>query len=64
MELSKEKRIENVKDAFIFRGSLVPENVLLTDDVATTVSTMNACARALKKAGCKQVFGLVLARVY
>jgi ComF family protein len=64
MELSKDERLLNVKDSFVFRGSGVPEKVLLVDDVATTLSTMNACAKALKDAGCKQVFGLVLARVY
>ena len=36
--------------------------VLLVDDVATTCSTLNACAAALKAAGAKRVTGLVFAR--
>jgi predicted amidophosphoribosyltransferase len=30
--------------------------------VATTGSTLNECARVLRKAGCGEVYGLVLAR--
>ncbi len=35
---------------------------LVVDDVATTCSTINECARALKQAGAVEVWGLVLAR--
>lgn len=63
MELSKEERRKNVDGAFVIKSKTVPEKVLLIDDVATTTSTLNACAAALKKAGAKTVFGLVLARV-
>lgn len=38
--------------------------ILLVDDVATTLSTLNNAAKPLKKAGYKRVFGLVLARVF
>jgi competence protein ComFC len=59
-----EEREENVKDAF--RASQ-PErirgrSVLLVDDVLTTGSTMNSCARTLKEAGAERVHGVTLAR--
>jgi competence protein ComFC len=75
MELKKEDRLKNVESAFVVkyagnqvcttteRIAGVPEKILLIDDVATTASTLNACAKALKNAGAKQVVGLVLARV-
>ena len=36
---------------------------LLIDDVATTGATLDACARALKKAGATAVMGLTVARM-
>jgi predicted amidophosphoribosyltransferase len=35
---------------------------LVVDDVITTGSTINACAKALVTAGASKVFGLTLAR--
>jgi predicted amidophosphoribosyltransferase len=62
--LSREERIRNPKRAFSVAGSSreVPQTVLLVDDVMTTGATMNACARILKKAGTRMVYGSVLAR--
>jgi ComF family protein len=59
-----EERQENVRDAF---GTLRPERirrktVLLVDDVMTTGSTMNSCARVLREAGAGSVHGITLAR--
>jgi len=77
MELSQKERIENVKGAFALLDEsggvgvragdqLLPldSTILLVDDVATTLSTLNNAAKPLKNAGYKRVFGLVLARVF
>jgi ComF family protein len=63
--LSGVKRRENVKNAFAWsRGGIEPlgSKVVLLDDVFTTGATMQECARALKMAGVRTVWGLVLAR--
>lgn len=63
--LSKAGRRENVRGAFrVPRKRIpgVPETVVLVDDVMTTGSTVDACARALKRAGAARVFVLTLAR--
>lgn len=65
MELKKEQRAANVAGAFAtIDGVKMPANILVIDDVATTLSTLSQCAIELKKAGAKKVTGLVLARVY
>ncbi|MCD4762259.1 ComF family protein [bacterium] len=62
-KLSEEERRENVKEIFkISNKSIVPKNILLIDDVATTGSTLNEAARVLKNAGAKHVSGLVIAK--
>jgi ComF family protein len=63
-ELSSEERKKNVRKAFeVVRPERVKgRTILLVDDVATTGSTLNECAKALKKAGADSVLCLVLAR--
>jgi len=53
-----------VKDAFEARRSreLRGKLILLVDDVCTTGATLEACARALKKAGARQVGAFTVAR--
>ena len=67
IELPKDERHANVKDAFglSVQGSQfpVPGLVVLVDDVSTTGSTLDACARVLKRAGVKEVRALTAARV-
>ncbi|MBN1326064.1 ComF family protein [Candidatus Falkowbacteria bacterium] len=65
VDLKKIERQSNVKDAFILINSdRLDKNkkVILIDDVVTTGSTLNECAKVLKQAGFKEVYGLVLAQ--
>jgi ComF family protein len=64
--LSAAQRHRNVRDAFAptrAARQVVGLIVVLIDDVSTTGATLDACARALKGAGVKEVRGLTAARV-
>ena len=66
IELPKDQRQQNVKDAFGFRPAAIgaiPTVAVLIDDVATTGATLESCARVLKSAGVKEVRALTAARV-
>lgn len=63
--VSKSVRRENMKGVFEITGageSLRGKKVILVDDVFTSGATMNECAKVLRQAGIKEVWGLVLAR--
>ena len=64
---SASARRRNVRGAFAVPNGRKPEldgkRVLLVDDVMTTGATVNACAKALKRAGAANVYVLALARV-
>lgn len=63
MLLGSVERRANVQDAFAWRGPpLGGCKVLLIDDVATTGSTLEACAQALLAAGAGKVWALTVAR--
>jgi ComF family protein len=63
---AKERR-RNVREAFAihprWRARTKGKTVLLIDDVLTTGATVEACARALQRAGARHVDVLTLARV-
>ena len=63
-ELSKEKRMENIKGVFEVKNKekIRDKKILLIDDVYTTGATLEEAARILKEAGAKEVFGVVVAR--
>jgi ComF family protein len=63
-ELSSEERRRNVRKAFevVKPEAIKGRTILLVDDVSTTGSTLNECAKALKRAGAQAVLCLVLAR--
>jgi ComF family protein len=63
--LSRTEHWKSVRGAYATREGLKVDKlrVLLVDDVLTTGATLDACARALKKAGAAAVLGLTVARV-
>lgn len=65
MDLRREERIENVKGAYTVpeAGAVRGQRLLLVDDVLTTGSTLNECARALRAAGAAECGALCLTTV-
>ncbi|MDP2684873.1 MAG: ComF family protein [bacterium] len=62
--LLKKERLLNLNGAFKIKKNLDfhGKNVIIVDDVATTLATLNSCARLLKRAGATEIWGLVIAR--
>ncbi|OGZ44921.1 MAG: hypothetical protein A3C84_01040 [Candidatus Ryanbacteria bacterium RIFCSPHIGHO2_02_FULL_48_12] len=60
---SRAARLENLRDAFAVQttNEITGKTILLVDDVSTTGATLNEAARALKAAGAREVWGLVVA---
>jgi ComF family protein len=62
--LARDQRVTNMDGAFVARRSerIVGKRVVLVDDVRTTGSTLEACARALLQAGARDVRWAVVAQ--
>ena len=61
--LGRAARLHNLRGAIGVRpGARVPGVAILVDDILTTSATMEACAEALRRHGCRRVFGFAVAR--
>lgn len=60
--LSARERARNLRKAFVVRGALTFDHVLIVDDVNTTGTTLRQVARVLGKAGVQRVSALAVAR--
>ena len=63
-KLGRAQRVKNMSGAFEVKkpAAVKGKTVLLIDDVATTGSTLEACAQALRLAGAKRVMAYTFAR--
>ena len=60
--LTISQRWENVRNAYQAEpGAVKRKSILLMDDVATTGSTIQACAEALLSAGAQDVYAITIA---
>jgi len=64
IELSGKEREQNLKNAFMVKNpsAIAQGKVFLVDDVYTTGSTMEECARILKENFTKEIWGITIAR--
>jgi ComF family protein len=64
LRLTRRERWETVRGAYAMHPGAKVDNVrvLLVDDVLTTGATLDACSRALRRAGAVRVAGLTVAR--
>lgn len=64
-KLSREKRIENLKDSFYISKNKIDKvenkNFIIVDDVVSTWSTINEISKVLKKSWAKKIIWLIVA---
>lgn len=63
--LPKKKREQNLKGVFKLAANkpgVEGKRVLLVDDVVTTGTTLNECARVLKSAGARSIWAITVAK--
>ena len=65
VELSGTARRQNLKTAFMVKypQNIKDKKIVLIDDVSTTGSTLNECAKVLRYAGASAIYSLTLGRV-
>ena len=64
-ELNKTNRKKNVENAFkIYKNVVKYKKIILVDDIYTTGSTLDACAKALLGAGASEVFCICMSVGY
>ena len=66
IQLKREERLRNLESAFTINNNTVTKknlnrHILLVDDVLTTGTTINTCAKILKDNGFSYVYALVIA---
>ena len=63
-KMNREERLKNVRNAFVVQNKQILKDrvVALVDDVMTTGSTLNECARVVRQADAKAVFSITIAR--
>lgn len=62
VKLKAAERRQNLCGAFVIKKKSATEKVILVDDVFTTGSTLQECARVLEESGIKEVWGMTVAR--
>ena len=63
--LKRNDRLKNLRRSFVVTNleALMGKNILLVDDVFTTGTTVNECAKTLRKVGAGHVYVVTLARM-
>ena len=65
-KLNRAERLQNLRNAFVFKPAFQSDlkgwTWVLLDDVYTTGSTLNECARQLKQNGAEEIWGLALGK--
>lgn len=61
-KLNKKQRLKNRENVYFIKNfDKIPENIILLDDVVSTASSVNICAKKLKEIWVKKVFIFTLA---